>query len=171
MKKYLFYLSLIFCLCTFSCSNEGDIETEETEENPNSWRIIEVVGKWQLDYTLETNHDGIHVGTEKRLEATEYNYIKYEFNEDNSFTKITVEGDSSENAETKTEYGEYIAHYPEDRDGKWIDFKFENGDLVQRRMDINQRGTNLIIDLGSTTINCNCSHYIYDYEEIYNLEE
>ena len=179
MRKLIFLLPLLLTLNLTSCSSDGEMNnedivdnenSEDSEDNEDSWRIINIVGKWHLDYTLETNHDGTHVGTEERIESTEYNYIDYEFKDDNTFIKTIVEGESEEDAQTTILKGEYLAHYPEEYTGKWLELEYENGDSRERRIELNDSSTRLVIDLGTTTVNCGCSENKYDYEQIFLLQ-
>lgn len=185
MKKIILYLPL-FLVLNFSfssCSTEETTESGETdnsEDNLNpidpdpdedAWRIIDIVGNWHLEYTFETNHDGIHVGTTRKIYSTEYNYVKYEFKEDNTFLETTAEGESSDDVEVTIRKGSYIAHYPERYSGKWLELRYENGDWDDSKFELNSDGTQIKIDRGTTTVICNCSENKYDYEDVFFLVE
>jgi len=180
MKKVLFYLSIFFCFNLIACSSEENIDSNEgqdlsddinSEENDDSWRKIDIVGKWHLEYIIETNHDGIHVGSKEIIESTEYNYVDYEFKSDNTFIKTISEGESSNDVEVSVLKGTYDARKPENYSGDWLELRYEDGDWSDKEFEFNHDKTEMKIDIGTTTVNCGCSDNKYDYEEVYILLE
>lgn len=184
MRKLILLLSVIYGLSFVSCSTDEVNVSEEKEDfhedidpiNPeaedDSWRIINIAGKWQLDYIKETNHDGIHVGTTKYIESTDYNYVEYDFKENKTFIETTVMGTSSEDVEFSIRKGTYKAHIPKNMIRKYLELRYENGDWDDSEFEFNYNKTQIKIDAGTTTdMNCGCSENKYDYEEVYSLIE
>ena len=187
MKKYFLVLPLFLVLSFISCSTEEDIEFEDIEfediekEDPNvvdpdtdedGWTITDVVGKWRLDYTIERNHNGIHVGTVKEIDATEYNYVEFEFKEDNSFVETIAEGESPEDVEISKREGTYKAGWPNRYRDLMLELRYENGDWWRRKFEFNYNWTSIKIHKGRTTKrNCGCSNHIWEYEEVYIFVE
>ena len=154
-------------------------DVEETNENldpdeskdEDSWDyLIDIAGKWRLDYTIETNHDGIHVGTEKRIDATEYDYTEYVFKEDNTFIETISQGESSENVEVSIREGTYKAGFPPGYTSKYLELRYEDGDWASKAIELNSDKTTMKVDAGGyVDMDCGCSEDHWEYDEYYDL--